>query len=76
MGVISVRKGQGASLVGVMVGLMVAVIIGVGVAIPVVQNVTASASITGLTSTIVTYISPILAAVIIAAAAGIITRFA
>lgn len=66
-------RGQG-NLTGLIVGIAVAAIVGIGVGIPIVNQVTASANLTGITATIVDFIPVMLGLLIFVATASPIMR--
>jgi len=69
------NRGQGPSnLTGLIVGIAVAAIVGVGVGIPIVNDVTASANLSGVTATVVEFIPVMLGLLIFVATASPIMR--
>lgn len=66
------KKGQ-SGLTGAFINIMIAVIIGVGVAIPVVIDIIANSSITGMTATILNYL-PLLMAVVLLVAVAVLVK--
>lgn len=64
------RAQTGGNLVGLVIGIAVAVIVGVGVSIPIVNDVIASANLSGLTATIVGFIPVMLGVLIFVATVG------
>lgn len=66
-------RGQG-NLTGLIVGIAVAAIVGIGVGIPIVNQVTASSNLTGITATIVDFIPVMLGLLIFVATASPIMR--
>lgn len=68
-------RAQGAgNLTSLIVGIAVAAIVGLGVGIPIVNEVTASANLTGITATVVDFIPVMLALLIFVATASPIMR--
>jgi hypothetical protein len=67
-------RAQGGNLTGLIVGIAVAAIVGIGVGIPIVNQVTASANLTGITGTIVEFIPVMLGLLIFVATASPIMR--
>jgi len=63
-------RAQGGNLSGLMVGIAVAAIIGIGVAIPIVNDVIASSSVSGITETVLNFIPIMLGLLIFVAAAS------
>lgn len=63
-------RAQGGNLSGLMVGIAVAAIVGIGVAIPVVNDVIASSSVSGITATVLDFIPIMLGLLIFVAAAS------
>lgn len=68
------RGQMGGNLVGLMVGIAVAAIVGIGVAIPIVNDVIATANVSGITDTVLGFIPVMLALLIFVAAASPIMR--
>lgn len=68
------RAQVGGNLVSVVIGVAVAVIVGVGVAIPIVNDVIASANLSGITQTIVGFIPVMMGVLIFVATVGPIMR--
>jgi len=66
------RKGF-SGLTAALIGVLVAVIIGVGVTIPVIQDVISTANLSGITATIVQYLPMMIAVVLFAAIASLVT---
>lgn len=64
------RGQRGGNLVSLVIGIAVAVIVGVGVSIPIVNDVIASANLSGLTATIVGFIPVMLGVLIFVATVG------
>lgn len=65
------KKAQGLS--GAFINIMIAIIVGVGIAIPVVLDVIANSTTTGMTATILNYI-PLLMAVVMLVAVAVLVR--
>jgi VIT1/CCC1 family predicted Fe2+/Mn2+ transporter len=63
-------RAQGGNLSGLMVGIGVAAIIGIGVVIPIVNDVIASSSVSGITATILGFIPIMLGLLIFVASAS------
>lgn len=68
------EQAQGSNLTGLIVGIAVAAIVGVGVGIPIVNEVTASANLSGITATVVGFIPVMLGLLIFVATASPIMR--
>lgn len=64
------NRAQGGNLSGLMVGIAVAAIIGIGVAIPIVNDVIASANVSGITKTVLNFVPIMLGLLIFVAAAS------
>ena len=60
-----------AQVVKQFIGVMVVIIIGVAVVLPVIQNVTDSAGLTGITGTIVSYLSTFVAIALLLVVTGL-----
>jgi len=60
-------------LAGAFIMILIGVIVGVGVTIPIVNQVIANSSITGMTYTILTYLSVMIALVLFISVAGMMT---
>jgi Tfp pilus assembly major pilin PilA len=65
------KRGFKAQVVKQFIGVMVVIIIGVAVVLPVIQNVTASAGLTGITATIVGYLSTFVAIALLLVVTGL-----
>ena len=68
------NRAQGSNLVGLILGIVVAAIVAVGVGIPIIQDVIASANLTGTTALVVGFIPVMLALMIFVATASPIMR--
>lgn len=66
------KKAQ-SGLSGAFISIMIAIIIGVGIAIPVVIDIVANSSITGMTRTILNYV-PLLMAVVMLVAVAVLVK--
>jgi len=64
------RRAQGSNLTGLIIGVAVAAIVGVGVGIPIINDVIASANLSGITATVVGFIPIMLGLLIFVAAAS------
>lgn len=64
------RAQSGTNLAGYMIGFLVSAIIGIAVVIPTINDVLASANITGTTATILSYVTTLLAVLLLVAVAG------
>jgi hypothetical protein len=60
-----------AQVVKQFIGVMVVIIIGVAVVLPVIQNVTDTAGLTGITGTIVSYLSTFVAIALLLVVTGL-----
>lgn len=60
-----------AQVIKQFIGVMVVIIIGVAVVLPVIQNVTESAGLTGITGTIVSYLSTFVAIALLLVVTGL-----
>jgi hypothetical protein len=60
-----------AQVVKQFIGVMVVIIIGVAVVLPVIKNVTDSAGLTGITGTIVSYLSTFVAIALLLVVTGL-----
>ena len=60
-----------AQVIKQFIGVMVVIIIGVAVVLPVIQNVTDSAGLTGITATIVSYLSTFVAIALLLVVTGL-----
>jgi len=60
-----------AQVVKQFIGVMVVIIIGVAVVLPVIQNVSDSAGLTGITGTIVSYLSTFVAIALLLVVTGL-----
>jgi len=60
-----------AQVVKQFIGVMVVIIIGVGVVLPIINNVTASAGLTGITGTIVSYLGTFVAIALLLVVTGL-----
>jgi hypothetical protein len=60
-----------AQVIKQFIGVMVVIIIGVGVVLPVIQNVTESAGLTGMTATIISYLSTFVAIALLLVVTGL-----
>ena len=62
-----------SGLAGAFIMILIGVIVGVGVTIPIINEVISNASITGMTYTILTYLSVMIALVLFISVAGMMT---
>ena len=60
-----------AQVVKQFIGVMVVIIIGVAVVLPVIQNVTDSSGLTGITGTIISYLSTFVAIALLLVVTGL-----
>ena len=60
-----------AQVVKQFIGVMVVIIIGVAVVLPIIQNVTESAGLTGISATIVSYLSTFVAIALLLVVTGL-----
>lgn len=68
------RAQAGGNLTGLIIGVAVAAIVGIGVGIPIINDVIASANLSGITATVVDFIPIMLGLLIFVAAASPIMR--
>jgi len=64
----------GSNLTGLIIGIAVAAIVGIGVGIPIINEVTASANLSGITATVVNFIPIMLGLLVFVATASPIMR--
>lgn len=67
----SSKRGFKAQIIKQFIGVMVVIIIGVAVVLPVIQNVTESSGLEGITATIVSYLSTFVAIALLLVVTGL-----